>query len=130
MQISLKPGTVLDSKGVYRNSKRDEAVIDEVFDKACADGRLSAVEGTTPVGWPVFVVWKNGKAPPIVDLQGLNEQTVMDAYPLPRPDDVTSQVNGKYYVTVVDLPKSFYQLWLAIMDRWKTTTLTHRGQES
>jgi Reverse transcriptase (RNA-dependent DNA polymerase)/RNase H-like domain found in reverse transcriptase len=130
MQIPLKPGAVLDSKGPYRVSKRDEAAIDEVFDKARADGRLSATEGVCPVGWPVFVVWKNGKARPVVDLRGLNEQTVMDAYPLPRPEDVTGRIQDKYYVAIVDLQKSFYQLWLAIRDRWKTTTLSHRGQES
>jgi hypothetical protein len=130
MQIPLKPGATLDSKGAYRVSKCDEAVIDEVFDKARADGRLSPAKGATPVGWPVFVVWKNGKGRPVVDLRGLNEQTVMDAYPLPRPEDVTGRVTGKYYVSIVDLQKSFYQLFLALMDRWKTTTLTHCGQET
>ena len=68
MQIPLKEGSVLESKGRYRVSKRDEAVIDEVFDKARKDGRMSAVEGVVPVGWPVFVVWKNRKARPVVDL--------------------------------------------------------------
>ena len=60
--------TLLELKGRYRVSKRDEAVIDEVFDKARKDGRMSAVEGVVPVGWPVFVVWKNRKARPVVDL--------------------------------------------------------------
>src|SRR5579859_561930 len=129
MQIPLKPGTILDSKGRYRVSKRDEAAIDETFDRARADGRLSAVEGVVPVGWPVFVVWKNGKARPVVDLRGLNEQTVMDAYPLPRLEDVMSRIMGKYFIALVDLQKSFYQLYLAIEDRWKTTMLTHHGQE-
>lgn len=73
MQIPLKPGAVLNSKGRYCVSKRDEAAIDEVFDKAGADGRLSPVDGVVPVGWPVFVVWKNGKARPVVDLRGLNK---------------------------------------------------------
>jgi Reverse transcriptase (RNA-dependent DNA polymerase) len=57
-------------------------------------------------------------------------ERIKDAYPLPRPEDVTGRVKGKYYVALVDLQKSFYQLWLAIMDRWKTTTLTHRGLQS
>lgn len=110
MQIPLKPGAVLDSKGIYRVSKRDEAAIDEAFDKARADGHLSPAEGVVPVGWPVFVVWKNGKARPVVDLRRLNEQTVKDAYPLPRPEDVTGRIQGKYYVSLVDMQKSFYQL--------------------
>ena len=82
-----------------------------MFDKARADGRLSAAEGVVPVGWPVFVVWKNGKPRPVVDLRGLNEQTVMDAYPLPRPDDVTARIKGKRKISLVDLQKSFYQMY-------------------
>jgi hypothetical protein len=38
-------------------------------------------------------------------------------------------IMGKYFIALVDLQKSFYQLYLAIVDRWKTTMLTHRGQE-
>jgi hypothetical protein len=34
MEIPLKEGAVIESKGRYRVSKRDEAVIDEVFDRA------------------------------------------------------------------------------------------------
>jgi hypothetical protein len=68
MQIPLKPGAVLDSKGRYHISKCDEAAIDETFDKARADGQISAVEDVVPIGWPVFVIWKNGKARPVVDL--------------------------------------------------------------
>jgi len=68
MKIPLKEGAVIESRCRYRVSKRDEAVIDEVFDKARQDGRMSAVEGVVAGGWPVFVVWKSGKARPIVDL--------------------------------------------------------------
>src|SRR5579859_1175508 len=129
MQIPLKPGTILDSKGRYRVSKRDEAAIDETFDRARADGRLSAVEGVVPCGWPVFVVWKNGKARPVVDLRGLNEKTIMDAYPLPLQEDIVGCIRGKYFLALVDLQKAFYQRYLARKDRWKTTVVTHRGQE-
>ena len=68
IQIPLKEGAVIESRCRYRLSKPDEAVIDEVFDKARQDGRMSAVEGLEAAGWPVFVVWKNGKARPSVDL--------------------------------------------------------------
>lgn len=68
MKIPLKEGAVIESRCRYRVSKRDEAAIDEVFDKARQGGRMSAVEGVVAAGGPVFVVWKNGKARLIVDL--------------------------------------------------------------
>lgn len=71
LEIPLKPGAVIESKGRYRVSKRDEAVIDEVFDAARKDGRLKPSEGTNPAGWPVFVVWSKGRGRPVVDLRDL-----------------------------------------------------------
>ena len=68
MKIPLKEGAVIESRCRYRVSKRDGVVIDEVFDKARQCGRMPAVEGVVAAGWPVFVVWKNCKARPIVDL--------------------------------------------------------------
>jgi hypothetical protein len=56
MEIPLKEGAVIESKGRDRVSKHDEAVIDEVFDRAREDGRMSPVDGVIPAGWPVFVV--------------------------------------------------------------------------
>jgi len=129
MQIPLKEGAVLESKGRYRVSKRDEAIIDEFFDKARADGRMSAAEEVIPVGWPVFVVWKNGKPRPVVDLRGLNANTVKDAYPLPLQEEVMNCVDGCYYIALFNLQKMFWQAYLDRKDRWKTTTITHRGQE-
>ena len=84
MQIPLKKGAVIESKGRYRVSKPDEAAIDEVFSRALEDGRMSPVDGVVPAGWPVFVVWNKGKARPVVDLRGLNKVIVQDSYPLPR----------------------------------------------
>lgn len=76
MQIPLKEGTVIESKGRYRVSKRDEAIIDEVFSCAREDGRMSPVDSVVPAGWPVFVVWNKGKACPVVDLSSLNKVVV------------------------------------------------------
>jgi hypothetical protein len=56
LQIPLKSGAVIESKGRYRVSKRDKAVMDQVFDQMRADGRLEEALPNIPVGWPVFVV--------------------------------------------------------------------------
>jgi hypothetical protein len=129
MQIPLRESAVIESKGRYRVSKHDEAVIDEVFDKARADGRMSEAQGTIPTGWPVFVVWQKGKGRPVVDLRGLNALVVPDAYPLPRQDEILEFLRGMHWISVFDLQKAFYQLMIALKDRWKTAVVTHRGQE-
>lgn len=129
LQIPLKPGVTLESKGRYRVSKRDEAVIDEVFDAARKDGRMSAATSPNPVGWPVFVVWSKGKGRPVIDLRGLNSKVITDAYPLPRQDDVVNVLHGKYWIALLDLLKAYYQRMVALRDRWKLTVVSHRGQE-
>ena len=116
MQIPLKEGAVLKFKGRYRVFKCDEIIINEVFDKARKDRRMSATEGVIPIRWPVCVVWKNGKPRPVVDFRSLNEKTVMDAYPLLLQEDIKNAVRGKYYISLVNLQKFFYQGYLAHKD--------------
>ena len=50
MEIPIKSDAVFPNKGVYRVSKRDQAVIDEYFDQAVADGRMSMADKITPCG--------------------------------------------------------------------------------
>ena len=74
LTIPIKEGVTLESKGKYRVSKRDEAFIDETFDRAVADGRMSPATGVVSVGWPCFVVWQRGKGRVVVDLRSLNDK--------------------------------------------------------
>ena len=90
---------------------------------------MSAANSPNPVGWPVFVVWSKGKGRPVIDLRGLNSKVTPDAYPLPRQDDVIGLLKGKYWIALFDLLKAYYQRIVALLDRWKLTVLTHRGQE-
>lgn len=73
---------------LYRVSLRDRQAIDEVFDELARQGRLHPAPPGTPCGWPVFVVYRNGKPRPVVDLQQLNDVVDPDAYPLPTPDEL------------------------------------------
>jgi len=56
MEIPLKEGVIIESKSHYRVSKRDKAIIDEVFFRAHEDGCMSSVQGVVSTSWPVFVV--------------------------------------------------------------------------
>lgn len=69
------PSAALDSNPhmfkprLYRVSPRDHKAIDVVFDKLTRQGRLTPAPLGTPCGWPVFVVYRNGKPRPVVDLR-------------------------------------------------------------
>jgi hypothetical protein len=129
LKIPLKEGATIQSKGPYRVSKRDQQVIDEVFDRARQDGRMSVSEGPNPVGWPVFVVWSKGKGRPVVDLRGLNLNVLLDAYPLPIQEEIIEFLRDMEFISLFDLQKAFYQRFVAHRDRWKLAVVTHRGQE-
>ena len=129
MEIPLKEGAVIESKGKYRVSKRDEAFIDEIFDRARADGRMSLVQGVVSAGWPCFVVWQRGKGRVVIDLRSLNDKVVKDAYPLPMQQDIIGETRDKDEISAFDLVKAFHQFMLKVADRWKTTVVSHRGQE-
>lgn len=127
LEIPIKPGETLKSPGVYKLSERDKAVIDKTFDPLRKQGLLEPAKG--PVGWPVFVIWKNGKGRVVVDLRGLNAATVADAYPLPRQEEIMALLRDCEWITCVDVRSSFYQRLVKLCDRYKLSIVSHGGQE-
>ena len=120
---------------VYPLGIRDRAIVDEVFDKLQAQGRLEYTKQPTPFCFPVFVVHKvlaNGEdhGRPVVDIRKLNQASIRDAHPLPPQSEVIALIAGCMYVTVVDGASFFYQWRVHPDDRFKFTVVTHRGQET
>jgi hypothetical protein len=112
LRIKLKKDANLKSKGVYRLGAKDKIVVDELFDKLIAEGKMSKCTEPNPVGWGVFVVrtGKPGdKGHVVVDTRGLNAASEDDAYPLPRQEDVMSKIRWKMFVALLDQIKSYYQ---------------------
>ena len=62
-----------------------------------------------------------------VDYRRLNAETVMDAYPMPRVDDILDQVGQAKYITTFDLAKGYWQVPVAEEDRHKTAFITTKG---
>jgi hypothetical protein len=84
----------------------------------------------SPVSSPAFVVWRDGKARVVVDLRRVNTKLQLDAYPLPRQDDILQKMHGCQIFSSLDMTKSFFQQRIRPEDRWKTAFVTtHRGQE-
>jgi hypothetical protein len=63
---------------------------------------------------------KDGTKRFCVDYRKLNEVTVKDAYPLPRVDDIFSQLRGATVFSTLDLEQGYHQIELAEEDKEKT----------
>lgn len=62
-----------------------------------------------------------------VDYRRLNAVTQMDAYPMPRMEDILDQVGQAKYITTLDLAKGYWQVPVAKEDRHKTAFITPKG---
>ena len=62
-----------------------------------------------------------------VDYRRLNSHSKMDAYPIPRVDDLIDRVSRAPYITTLDLTKGYWQVPVAVDDREKTAFTTPFG---
>ena len=76
----------LKTPPLFRNSPKDKIEIDKIFDKNVELGRLCDVPigKGSPYALQVFVVHRNGKPRPVVDMRPLNAMVPGDSYPIPR----------------------------------------------
>ena len=122
---------------VYPLGPEEQKLVDEKFDALHKQGRMEYVQGSTPFGSPVFVVWRtvNIKGFPerkgriVVDIRGLNKISTTDAYPLPLQEDIIAAVAGSKYISTIDAAQFFFQWPVKRSDRHKFTVISHRGQE-
>ena len=59
-----------------------------------------------------------------VDYKNLNAETELDAYLMPRVDDILSQTK---YITTLDLAKGYWQIPVVDKDWQKTAFITSKG---
>ena len=77
---------------------------------------------------PIVVVSKkDGTWRMCVDFRLLNDQTIKDAYPLPRSDDIFTSLHSAQDFVPLDLLMGNHQITVAEADRPKTAFITHRG---
>jgi len=57
----------------------------------------------------------------------LSAETEMDAYPIPRIDDILDQVGQAKYITTLDLAKGYWQVLVAEEDWHKTAFVTTKS---
>ncbi|KAF4650792.1 hypothetical protein FOL46_000725 [Perkinsus olseni] len=75
----------------------------------------------------VFAAKKNGKVRICIDYRALNNVSKVDAYPVPRPDDVQEHLAGATIFSTPDLRSGYWQLKVRPSDRHKTAFRLGRG---
>lgn len=136
MQIPLQSDWEkrVDGKAkVYPLGTKDREFV-TTFDELHSLGQMSWTKTSTPFSYPCFVVWKTlpsgeRKGRVVVDIRGLNNLTIPDAYPLPLQSDIIFAVRDGNLITVIDCVSFYYQWRVHPNDRHKFTVVSHRGQE-
>ena len=69
------------------------------------------VPSSSPYGAPIlFARKKDGRLRMCIDYRQLNENTIKDAYPLPRIDELMGRLNGAKYFSKLDLRDGYHQI--------------------
>ena len=77
---------------------------------------------------PVVIVGKKGEEKRFcVDYRKLNAVTKVDAYPLPRIDDLLDSLGGATWFSTIDLASRFWQISMHEEDIKKTAFITPSG---
>ncbi|GBG87138.1 hypothetical protein CBR_g44595 [Chara braunii] len=112
---------LLDSGALYLSHERGEAYVlraqlDDLLDKGWIR------PSSSPYGAPVLFVRKKNKDLRLcIDYRKLNAQTVKNAGPLPRIDDLLDRVGGAKYFSKLDLKSRYHQISIRPNDRYKST---------
>ena len=101
----------------------------EVIDKQVDDWLAKEVIEPSKSAWgfPVIVVYRNGKPRLCIDYRKLNAVAIPDEYPLPKQTDILNALEGAQWLTTLDALAGFTQLQIKATDRAKTAFRCHRG---
>ncbi|WVZ89506.1 hypothetical protein U9M48_035899 [Paspalum notatum var. saurae] len=121
VSIDLFLGTAPIAKRPYRMAPAELEELKEQLKDLQQKGFIRP--SSSPWGAPVlFVTKKEGSLRMCVDYQSLN------AYPLPRIDDLFDQLKGARYFSKIDLRSGYHQLKIRESDTYKTAFVTRYEQ--
>ncbi|GBG87823.1 hypothetical protein CBR_g45979 [Chara braunii] len=124
--ITLEDGAVPPRGCIYRMSEEELQVLRAQLDDLLAKGWIRP--SCSPYGAPVLFVRKKNKDLRLcIDYRKLNAQTIKNAGPLPRIDDLLERLGGSKYFSKLDLKSRYHQIEIQPRDRYKTAFKTRYG---
>ncbi len=114
-------------KKLYPLDANELAELKKAIDELLSTGRI--VHSSSPYGAPIlFAKKKDGRLRMCIDYRALNNNTVLDRYPLPRIDDLLQRLDGATVFSKLDLRDGYHQLPMNKDDMHKTAFCTRYGQ--
>ncbi|GBG71067.1 hypothetical protein CBR_g8366 [Chara braunii] len=125
-EIILEAGAVPPKGSIYRMSEEELTVLRAQLDDLLDKGWIRP--SSSPYGAPVLFVRKKNKDLRLcIDYRKLNAQTVKNAGPLPRIDDLLERLGGAKFFSKLDLKSGYHQISIRPQDRYKTVFKTRYG---
>ncbi|GBG58785.1 hypothetical protein CBR_g185 [Chara braunii] len=125
-EIILEAGVVSPKGYIYRKSEDKLTVLRSQLDDLLDKGWIHP--SSSPYGVSVlFVRKKNKDLRSCIDYRKLNAQTVKNAGPLPRINDLVERLGGAKYFSKLDLKSGYYQISIRPNDRYKSAFKTRYG---
>ncbi|GBG60491.1 hypothetical protein CBR_g5665 [Chara braunii] len=126
-KIILEDGAVPPRGCIYRMSEEELSVLRAQLDDLLEKGWIRP--SSLPYGAPVLFVRKKNKDLQLcIDYRKLNAQTIRNAGPLPRIDDLLERLGGAKFFSKLDLKSGYHQLDIRKEDRYKTAFKTRYGR--
>ncbi|CAF0976548.1 unnamed protein product, partial [Brachionus calyciflorus] len=124
-RINLKTETPIKSSPYKTNHVMRRELETQI--KKMSDANVIE-ESDSPFASPVVLVRKkDGTYRFCIDFRKLNEQTIKDAYPIPRIDEVIEPVFDAKIFTIIDLIQGYWQVEIDEQDKHKTAFITTSG---
>lgn len=125
VDVPLKAGLHPVSVPMYGASPAKREVIDKQVN---AWFEASVIEPSkSPWGFPVVVVYRNGKPRLVVDYRKLNAMTIPDEFPIPRQTEIIQALSGSQVLSSFDALAGFTQLEMLDEHKERTAFRCHLG---
>lgn len=125
VRVPLQPDTQPISVPMYGASPAKREVIEKQVNAWFEAGVVEP--SSSPWGFPVVIVYRNGKPRLVVDYRKLNAKTIPDEFPIPRQSEIIQALSGSQVLSSFDALAGFTQLEIAETDREKTAFRCHLG---
>ena len=125
VEINLREGTKEISLAPYTASPAKREVIDKQIDEWL---RIEVIRPSkSPWGFPVLIVWRNGKPRLCIDYRKLNAVAIPDEHPLPNQTDIHHSLVRANIISSFDALAGFTQLNILEEHKHLTAFRSHRG---